>query len=299
MGAKSVRTRKVTLAAGTVAVHQGDGTKPRVLLVHRPRYDDWTLPKGHLDPDEYEAVAAARETWEEGGSRVALGRPAGVLSYPVGGGTKVVHYWTARADRIQARKPDREVDKVAWLTPANALARMTYDDEKQVLRTALELEDTTPFLIVRHAKAMDRKHWSGRDQARPITARGRKQSARLIPLLDAFGVRSLASSSSTRCVQTLLPYSRHAGVTVDPWAILSEEIGEENPKGVAKLTRRLAREAASSGVPSAVCVHRPVLPVMLAELGIPPRLMQTSATIIAHLNASAEVVAMESHRPRC
>ena len=299
VGAKSARSRKITLAAGTVAVYERDGKKPQVLLVHRPSYDDWTLPKGHLDPDEYEAVAAARETWEEGGSRVVLGRPAGVISYPVGGGTKVVHYWTARADQIRTRKPDREVDKVAWLTPANALARMTYDDEKGVLRTALELEDTTPFLIVRHAKAMDRKNWSGRDQARPITARGRKQSVRLIPLLDAFGVRSLASSSSTRCVQTLVPYAQRAGLTIDPWAILSEEIGEENPKGVAKLVRRLAREAASSGVPTAVCGHRPVLPVMLNELGIPPRLMQTAATIIAHLNASGEVVATEFHRPRC
>ncbi|MBK8461964.1 MAG: NUDIX hydrolase [Nigerium sp.] len=299
MGAKSARTRKITVAAGTVALHERDGKKPQVLLVHRPSYDDWTLPKGHLDPDEYEAVAAARETWEESGSRVVLGRPAGVISYPVGGGTKVVHYWTARALQIRARKPDREVDKVAWLTPSHALTRMTYDDEKGVLRTALALEKTTPFLIVRHAKAMDRKNWSGRDQARPITARGRKQASRLVPLLEAFGVRSLASSSSTRCVQTLVPYAQRAGLTVDPWAILSEEIGEENPKGVAKLMRRLAREAAASGVPTAVCGHRPVLPVMLAELGIAPRLMQTAATIIAHLSPSGEVVATEFHRPRC
>lgn len=299
MSRKPSKRRKITVAAGTVALHEREGKKPQVLLVHRPKYDDWTLPKGHLEPDEYEAVAAARETWEEGGSHVVLRQPAGVISYPIGSGTKVVHYWVAKAPKVVSRKADREVDKVAWLTPSNAFARMTYDDEKGVLRTALELTDTTPFLIVRHAKAMDRKHWSGRDQGRPITARGRKQASRLIPLLEAFGVRSLASSSSARCVQTLAPYAARAGLKVDPWAILSEEIGEENPKGVAKLIRRLAREAASTGMPAAVCGHRPVLPVMLAELGIPNRAMQTAATIIAHLAADGTVVATEFHRPRC
>ncbi len=133
---------------------------------------------------------------------------------------------------------------------------------------------------------MDRKHWSGRDQARPITARGRKQASRLVPLLEAFGVRSLASSSSTRCVQTLVPYAQRAGLDGRPVGDpVSEEIGEENLQGRRQADAAAsAREAASSGVPTAVCGHRPVLPVMLAELGIAPRLMQTAATIIAHLN---------------
>ena len=65
---------KVTVAAGTVTLRSRDGKDPRVLLVHRPSYDDWTLPKGKLEPDEYEAVAAARETLEETG--LAVGWPA-------------------------------------------------------------------------------------------------------------------------------------------------------------------------------------------------------------------------------
>ncbi len=289
---------KVTVAAGTVTLRSRDGKDPRVLLVHRPSYDDWTLPKGKLEPDEYEAVAAARETLEETGVKVALVGPLGDISYPVGGGRKLVHYWTARTLQAKPRKPDKEVDRVVWLGPRAAMARMTYDDEKKLVLKAFSLADTTPLLVVRHGKAMLRKNWSGRDQARPMTARGRKQSAALVPLFEAFDIRRLASSTSTRCVQTLRPYAREAGLEVEGWTVLSEEIGEENSRGVTTLMKRIAKEAAASGVPTAVCGHRPVLPTMLAALGIPPRPLQTSAVVIAHVDASGMAVAVEYHRPR-
>lgn len=289
---------RLTIAAGTVTIRERPDQEPHILLIHRPSYDDWSLPKGHLEPDEYEAVAAGRETLEETGVRVALHQPLGVIRYPIGSGTKVVHYWRAQPIEARVRAADKEVDKVAWLTPADAFTRMTYDDEKDVLRQALTFPDTTPFLIVRHAKAMDRKNWSKRDQYRPITTRGRKQSKRLIPLLEAFGVRSLASSTSTRCVQTLTPYARKTGIGVDARAMLSEEVGEDNPIGVRTVVQQLAREAVESRTPTAVCGHRPVLPDMLEALGVPNRPMQTAAAIIVHLDAQARAVATEFHRPR-
>lgn len=288
---------KLIEAAGTVTLRDKDG-KRQVLLVHRPSYDDWSLPKGHLEPDEYEAVAAGRETWEETGTTVELGRPVRTIRYPVSAGEKIVHYWLARPVASRHRKADKEVDKVAWLTPKAAMKRMTYGDERAVLEEALELGPTTPFLIVRHAKAMDRKNWSGRDQARPITSRGRKQSKMLIPLLESFGVATVYSSTSTRCVQTLQPYARRRDLDVHGWSLLSEEVGEPNLHDVGKLMRRLAREAAASGTPTAVCGHRPVLPTMLESLGITNRMMQTAATVIAHLDPSGEAVAVEFHRPR-
>ena len=289
---------RLTIAAGTVTIRERPDREPHVLLIHRPAYEDWTLPKGHLEPDEYEAVAAGRETREETAVHVALRRPLGVIRYPIGSGTKVVHYWRAEPLAAQRREPDKEVDKVAWLAPADALERMTYADEKVVLQQALALPDTIPFLVVRHAKAMDRKNWSKRDGLRPVTTRGRKQSRRLVPLLDAFGVRSLASSTSTRCVQTLSPYAREAGLDVRGLDLLSEEAGEQDPSGVQELTRRLARDAVASGTPTAVCGHRPVLPDMLEALGVPNRPMQTAAALIIHLDARARAVATEFHRPR-
>ena len=290
--------RKFTVAAGTVTLRERPGKKPHVLLVHRPAYNDWTLPKGHLDPDEYEPVAAARETLEETGVTVVLREPMGAISYPVGGGTKVVHYWRAEPVKVTKRKPDKEVDRVAWLTPDNALERMTYEDEKQLVRRALQYGPSTAVLFVRHGKAMDRKHWSGRDQARPITARGRKQSRRLVPLLEAFGVTGLASSTSTRCMQTLKPFAKEHRLDIKGWQVLSEEIGENNLAGVRQLIKRLATESVEGVVPIAVCGHRPVLPAMLTALGVEPRPMPTGAVVIAHLDEAGRLVAHEQHRPR-
>lgn len=292
-------TRGVTMAAGTVTLRSRVEKPTQVLLVHRPAYDDWTLPKGHLDPDEYEAVAAVRETWEETGVTVVLRQPVDTISYPVGSGTKVVHYWLGEPVDSRPHEPNKEIDQIVWLAREAALERMTYDDEKGLVTRALDLPGATPFLIIRHAKAMSRSNWSGRDQARPITARGRKQSTRLIPLLAAFGVQHLASSTSTRCMQTLLPYARRNDLDVNGLALLSEEIGEPDPAGVTELVKRLALEAATTGVPTAVCGHRPVLPTMLEALGIPPRQMPTAACMIAHLDPDGALLAAEFHRPFC
>src|SRR6476620_3214253 len=78
-------------AAGAVALRKG-----RVLLVHRPAYDDWSFPKGKLDPGELSAAAAVREVAEETGLHVRLGIPLGRQAYPSGSRTKVVDYWVGR-----------------------------------------------------------------------------------------------------------------------------------------------------------------------------------------------------------
>lgn len=291
-------SRKVPPAAGTVTLRPRPGREPQILVVHRPAYDDWTLPKGKLEPDEYAAAAAVRETQEETGTLVRLGHPLETVSYEVANGTKHVHYWCASVLGSKKRKPDAEVDKVAWLSPRSAIARMTYDDEKKVVLQALGLPPTVPLLLVRHAKAMLRKNWTGRDQARPITSRGRRQAQALIPLFEAFGVGRLASSTSVRCMQTLSPYAKKRGLDVQGWAILSEELGEDNPKGVRVLMQRLATEATTTGVPVAVSGHRPVLPTMLEALAIEPRPLQTASVVIAHLNAATTTAAVEFHRPR-
>ncbi len=289
---------KTVRGAGTVTLRPRPGKEPQVLVVHRPSYDDWTLPKGKLDADEYLPAAAARETWEETGVSVRLGVPIETMTYPVGGGLKTVHYWMGHVTAATRRKPDREVDKVVWLSPRNAINRLTYTDERALLLHGLALPVTTPLVIVRHAKAMERKNWTGRDQARPINARGRRQAAALVPLLDAYGVGRLASSSSTRCVQTLQPHAKEHRLEVEGWSTLSEEQAAEHPKAVRQLMKRLAKETALGGVPTAVCGHRPVLPAMLEALGITPRPLQTAAVVVAHLTPDGQTVAVEWHKPR-
>ena len=290
---------KRVAAAGTVVLRPVTDSEPEVLLVHRPRYNDWSLPKGKIDPDEYLAGCAVRETREESAVDVRLGLPLDQITYAISGGTKTVSYWRARAVKEGIHQPDDEVDEVLWLPASEALEQVTYDDERPLITQALELPgDTTPLVLVRHGKAMERSNWTGRDRARTLNERGRRQSRLLVPLLEAFGVGMLASSSAVRCMKTLQPYAKAHRLEVEGWSTLTEEEGEKSPKAVVTLTRRLAQKAVESGVPLAICGHRPVLPLMLEALGIPARPLQPGTAIVAHLEPSGNVLAVEVHKPR-
>ena len=127
---------RAVLAAGVVAFRPGR----QVLVVHRPRYDDWSFPKGKVDPGEHVAATAVRETWEETGLHVRLGPALADQRYPVAGGrTKVVSYWTARAvgdDDVAAYAANQEIDEVAWVDLDKAEGLLTYDHDRTTLARA-------------------------------------------------------------------------------------------------------------------------------------------------------------------
>lgn len=292
------RRRRLVEAAGAIVLRRPKGRGVQVLVIHRPSYNDWSLPKGKLDPDEYLAAAAVRETVEETAVVIRLRHPVDRIQYPIPTGTKRVAYWLGTAIDQRRFKPNSEVDRRVWLSIPSALKRMTYADERALVEQAITLPDTTPLLIIRHGKAMERKHWSGKDQLRQLSARGRRQSKRLIPLLDAYGVTELDSSASIRCMSTLAPYAKAKRLDVQGWATLSEEKAKDNPDAVRKLMKRLIKQTAASGVPRAICGHRPVLPLMLETLGVPNRPMLTAAVLVAHLSPDGEIVSVEWHKPR-
>jgi 8-oxo-(d)GTP phosphatase len=287
---------KRIVAAGTVTLRNTNGT-PEVLLVHRPRYDDWTLPKGKLEAGEYLARCAVRETEEESSVSTRLGLPVTEISYPVGGGVKAVTYWVGRPTEERKHKPNNEVDQVGWFSVTNALRQTSYADEREVIRQAVNLPATTPLVILRHAKAMSRSDWAGVDHDRPLDERGQREARAVIPLLEAYGARRLVSSSAARCLKTLRPFAKARGLTLDAQSALTEEAGVPDPKPVAKLLRKLAAETAASGVPTVVCGHRPVLPTMLSALGVEPHALPPAAALIAHLGPGAQVLALELHKP--
>ncbi|HEX5336444.1 MAG TPA: NUDIX domain-containing protein [Propionicimonas sp.] len=286
---------KKTTAAGAVVVREGDAG-PEVLLVRRVDPDGWSLPHGTLAPDEYPAGCAVRRTLEQTAVGVRIGLPLGQVSGSDGTRSHQVAYW--RAVAVSAgRHPSDDVNGVAWL-PATEAASLVSKEERGLIERGVELPETVPLLIVRHGKAMLRADWSGRDQARPLTSRGRLQSKRLAPLLEAFGVGTLASSTSNRCMKTLQPFAKLHRLEVVGWTTLSEEQAEQNLKAVDKLVRRLAKEAVESGTPLAICGHRPVLPTMLATFGLPNRALRPGTTVIAHLGPAGETLAVERHEPR-
>jgi len=118
----------VIRAAGGVVVRDG-----RVLLVHRARYDDWSLPKGKLEPGETWEDAALREVWEETGVRCTLGAFIGSSHYEVNGAPKKVRWWAMTTD--DEAGPSNEVDAVRWATMEEARDLLSYDHERQLLET--------------------------------------------------------------------------------------------------------------------------------------------------------------------
>ncbi len=261
---------ELVAAAGTIPWRRGaDGLE--VALVHRPRYDDWSWPKGKLDPGEDWSTAASRETWEETGLRARLGRPLPPAEYVVldrlgRPQPKVVRYWAATT--TGAGRLLNEIDEVAWLTPTAAHSRLDYSRDQDQLLAVVRADqagmlDTWPLAIVRHAKATPRSDWSGTDdRLRPLLPVGRNRATDLVAVLSAYGVERFVSSSSTRCAETLEPAARAARRHLRMRDDLSEEGFAADPgTALARLDRVLRKPRGA-----VVCTHGPVIPPMLAAL---------------------------------
>jgi 8-oxo-dGTP diphosphatase len=285
------------LAGGAVVTRAHPLRGIEVVIIHRKRYDDWTLPKGKVEAGESLPACAVREVHEETGVTIRLSVPLDSISYEAGNaGVKKVDYWGGVVLDSVRRAPDAEVDVVSWLPVRAALGRLTYSHDHFLVQQYLDQPPTTPLIILRHVKAMDRKDWSRKDAARPLNSRGRRQAKTLSPMLNAYGVTGLVSSTSTRCITTLMPYAHQYELSLDTYSLLSEEEGENDPKGVARLIRKIRAGTLKSGQPTVVCVHRPVLPHILEALEIAPTALGTGEFLVAHLTADGTVHALERHR---
>jgi 8-oxo-dGTP diphosphatase len=242
-----------------------------VAVVHRPRYDDWSWPKGKLDPGEDWITAAARETQEETGLQVRLGRPLPEARYLMLTKTgesaqKVVRYWTSTVIGGTGVL-ENEIDAVEWLDVVEANLRLDYAHDREQLRALVRAHgdgalQTWPLVIVRHAKALARSDWEGDDQKRPLVARGQERADALVPVLAAYGITRVVTSPSVRCLDTVSPYAVASGIQPRLRNGLSEEGHEASPgKAVQHLQSALER-----GEPTAICSHGPVLAALLATV---------------------------------
>lgn len=248
-----------TIRAAGVVVLKGPRSNPKVLLVHRPRHRDWSLPKGKLDAGEHVIAAAVRECDEETGIVPLLSQPVGQQNYRILGRRKTVDYWLARVGRDNKFAPDDEVDEIMWVSPDRARELLTYGRDAELMDCALAAPRTWPLILLRHTAAEKRSDYKGRDYRRPLTGRGRTQAKMLTPILAAFGIQTVVSSTSTRCMDTVKPYAASIGVTVMGQPRFSEEAAGRKPKAVAAAVEELAAQKQAI----VVCSHRPVLPLMV------------------------------------
>ena len=291
------------VAAGAVVMRRRKGVG-QVLLVHRPKYDDWSFPKGKLDPGERAAAAAVREVHEETGVRVRLGPPLASQRYPVRGGMKTVVYWTGRPvddspDNldVSAYAPNAEIDKVQWVTTPRARGLLTYQHDVDTLEEATEVRKRTrTFVVLRHGISQARKSWAGDDRRRPLVASGLRQGERLVPVLAAYGVTRMVTSGSARCMQTLQPYAASVGGKLEVDDLLSEE--DATAKAVRRKVADLVAEldeAPKSAGGLVLCTHRPVLPWVFDALGLEDVHLEKGEMVVVHLR-HGQVVATERHQ---
>ncbi len=179
---------QIVYAAGAVLWRPGNSDLAvEIAVIHRPRYDDWSLSKGKIDPGETAPIAAVREVFEETGYRVTLGAQLVVVNYPIGEDVKKVYYWAARSSGGQF-VPGSEVDELLWLPVADAMKKLDYEQNRKVLlRFAKQPAYTRTVLIVRHGTTGRKPRLSKDDTKRPLDKRGRAQAEALIGQLLAFG----------------------------------------------------------------------------------------------------------------
>jgi 8-oxo-dGTP pyrophosphatase MutT (NUDIX family)/phosphohistidine phosphatase SixA len=233
-----------------------------VCIVHRPRYDDWSPPKGKLHPGELPLAAAVREVSEETGVRPVVGRRLPTQHYEFGPDRKYVDYW-AMTPADGTFVPTDEVDSLRWVTPELAASTLTYDrDRSLVAEFAAEPVPTAMVLLVRHGKAGSRSEWEGEDAQRPLDAGGRSQAEGLRHALPWFGPTAIRSAEPERCVQTVAPLAEQLGLPVGIDPSLSEEAYAKDQ--VTTLER--VQSAAAAGGCTVLCSQGGVIPDLLGTL---------------------------------
>ncbi len=237
----------VVKAAGAVLWRPSRKHGIRVALVHRPRYDDWSLPKGKAEAGESAPVTAAREVLEETGFESMIGRALTTVSYTAAGRGKTVAYFAAR-EVGGAFSVNKEVDRLEWLSPASARSRMSYEFDRAVLDTfSLQRPDLTGVLLVRHARAGHRESYDGDDAHRPLDAKGRRQAAALVTELTPFRPGHVHSAPLERCAATVAPLAAVLNTQIVMEPLLAEDAYRDDPAGAR---RRLVELVAGRSFPA-------------------------------------------------
>ncbi|MGI8871911.1 MAG: NUDIX hydrolase [Candidatus Limnocylindria bacterium] len=249
MNGGTIRAAGGVLWRPAVAAATGEPTV-EVAVIHRPRYDDWSFPKGKIASGENEVDGAIREVLEETGCRARLGRSLGETRYLKDQGgvvrPKVVRWWAMEATG-GSFSPNREVDDLRWVTLAEAGELVTREHDRELLdRFARGPAPTRTVLLVRHGSAGSRRTWRGEDRDRPLDECGLQQADELVRLLVHFDPSRILSADYARCRQTVQPLADTLGISIVDEPMLSESGYPEHEEAAVQLVRTLGQAHGAS-----------------------------------------------------
>jgi 8-oxo-dGTP diphosphatase len=248
-------------AAGALLWRETQERTIEIALIHRPRYSDWTLPKGKIEEGETALQCAYRELVEETGIKASFTRQLGSIDYVENGEGKRVIFWAAHcALNASTFIANEEVDQLRWLPCEEAMELSTYQSDREMIANFQSQEQRTDTLIIlRHAKALERGDWDEPDSQRTLNEVGFDQAQLLIKHLEPFAIDEVYTSDYTRCMQTVTPLAHTRGLSITGVPSLNEQIFEEDPSRAVAFANALKQDEKNI----VICSHNPVIPTML------------------------------------
>ena len=251
------------LAAGAVLWRKSKKKKIEVLVIHRPKYDDWTFPKGKAEIGEPLIACAYREVLEETNIETAFGPYLGEVEYLTNDGKKKVSFWSAKVIKEKEFNSNAEVDQLKWVEVTKVKELLTLDTDRKILEQFLRIEpDTKPLVLLRHAKAVTRDEWQGEDDDRPLDSYGQNQAKRLLAMYQVFNLEQIHSSDAVRCYDTVVAIAKGLSIKLEVTGKLSESTFKKDKEKAFDYAKDLMKLNESV----LLCSHNPILPKMLNKL---------------------------------
>lgn len=259
---------ELIIAAGGVVWRETEDSKIELAIIHRPKYDDWTFPKGKLDAGEELISCAYREIMEETGLDIELGPFLGEVEYTAIDGEKQVSYWAAKAlSSSKDFQANNEADLLEWHGFESARTKLTRETDRKILDIFIESPfQAAKMILLRHAKALARSEWQSGDEDRPLDNLGQLQAKRMHAVYQVFGVSQIHTSDAVRCYDTVIGMTNALKIEPVITSKLSEYTFEKNKDKSLDYALELAETSRTTGATILLCSHNPVLPRMLERI---------------------------------